>query len=189
MSDYKIKDLEKILSQNINNSQIVFIAGDLAAAGRFDSSDKNDLLNAITNSVLAKNATIMTQTMSFQICNTNIPFRRDTWANLGAFGNFLLRQKDSIRSLHPFASYTALGKNAKICDTQIPFAYGLKSPYDNALRNDDFTMISIGKEANLTCSIVHHAEFVMHVPYRYIKEFNHPIQWHSEKIERKNFYL
>lgn len=193
MSDYKIKDLEKILKSNVKkDAQIVFVAGDLAAIGKFDSTDKNELLNAITNSIFkASNdkATIMTQTMSFQICNTNIPFKRDTWANLGAFGNFLLRQKNSIRSFHPFASYTALGVNAQICDTKTPFAYGLKSPYANALDFDDFTMISIGKEPNLTCSIVHHVEFITHVPYRYIKEFTHPVQWQNDEIEYKKFYL
>ncbi|EAH8152688.1 AAC(3) family N-acetyltransferase [Campylobacter lari] len=190
--DYKLLDLKNILTQNINpEHEVVFIAGNLANFGRFNSNNKKDLLDLIIESIMQasnEKSTIMTQTMSFQICNTDIPFHRYTWANLGAFGNYLLNLDGSIRSLHPFASYTAFGKNAKICNCQIPFAYGLQSPYDNMLKYDNILMISMGMKPNLTCSIVHHAEFNMHVPYRYIKEFNHPIQINDE-ITYKKFYL
>ncbi|MBT0742059.1 AAC(3) family N-acetyltransferase [Campylobacter lari] len=191
--DYAIEDLKKILFQNITpNNEIVFIAGNLANFGYFNSKNKKDLLDSIIESIMeASNyqSTIMTQTMSFQICNTTTPFNRYTWSNLGAFGNYLLNLNGSIRSLHPFASYTAFGKNAKICDCKIPFAYGLKSPYDNMLKYNNILMLSMGMEPNLTCSIVHHAEFNMHVPYRYIKEFTHPIQIKNEKIIYQKFYL
>ncbi|EPP8196599.1 AAC(3) family N-acetyltransferase [Campylobacter lari] len=190
--DYKLQNLKNILIQNIKpEHEVVFIAGNLANFGRFNSNNKKDLLDLIIESIMQasnEKSTIMTQTMSFQICNTDIPFHRYTWANLGAFGNYLLNLDDSIRSLHPFASYTAFGKNAKICDCQIPFAYGLQSPYDNMLKYDNILMISMGMKPNLTCSIVHHAEFNIHVPYRYIKEFNHPIQINDEIIYKK-FYL
>ena len=192
MSDYKIRDLEQILTKNINaHTDIAFVAGDLGVAGSFDSKNKFDLLNAISASIFKAsndNATIMTQTMSFQICNTNTPFERYTPSNLGAFGNFLLNTPNSVRSLHPFASYTALGKNAKICNTSTPHAYGIASPYHNMLEFDKILMISIGMRPNLTCSLIHHVEFVMNVPYRYIKEFYHPIKINDE-ITYKNFYL
>lgn len=192
MSDYKIKDLEKILNDNIHkDTDIAFIAGDLGVAGSFDSTNKLDLLNAIIGAVFQasnNNATIMTQIMSFQICNTNIPFERYTPSNLGAFGNFLLKQNQSVRSLHPFASYTALGKNSKICNTTTPYAYGVASPYYNMLEFDNILMISIGLAPNFTCSLIHHVEFIMNVPYRFIKEFYHPIKFNDEIIY-KNFYL
>lgn len=191
MIDYKIQDLKKIFNQNINtNSEVVFVAGNLANLGLFDGT-KQELLEGIISSILdaSKNeATIMTQTMSFQLCNTNTPFHRYTWANLGSFGNFLLNLKDSVRSLHPFASYTAYGKNANICDTITPFAYGIASPYDNMLKYDDILMMSVGLKPNITCSLIHHVEFNMHVPYRYIKEFNHPVQINDEIVYKK-FYL
>lgn len=191
MKDYKIKDLQTIIKNNITtNHEIIFIAGNLANLGYSDSDNKLDLLNSLNESIFLanKDITIMTQTMSFQICNTDIPFERNTWSNLGAFGNYLLREKGSVRSLHPFASYTALGKNANICHTSTPFAYGISSPYDNMLKHDNILMLSIGMTPNLTCSIIHHAEFNIHVPYRYIKEFNHPIKFEN-KITYKNFYL
>lgn len=191
MSDYKLSDLRKILKDYIREEDVVFIAGDLSNLGSFDSTNKLDLLNAFVDGVFeaSKNeATIMTQTMSLQLCNTDIPFERYTWSNLGAFGNFLLRQKDSVRSFHPFASYTALGKNAKICETYSPFAYGINSPYDKMLKLDKTTMISVGMFPNLTCSIVHNAEMNMNVPYRYIKEFYHPMKIEGE-IVYKNVYL
>ncbi len=192
MSDYSLKDLEKIIKNVIHkDTDIAFVAGDLGALGSFDSFDKFDLLNTIRDGIFKAsddNATIMTQTMSFQLCNTNTPFERYTWSNLGAFGNFLLNEKDSIRSLHPFASYTTLGKNAQICDTTTPYAYGIASPYHNMLEFDKVLMLSIAMPPNLTCSLIHHIEFVMNVPYRYIKEFYHPIKINDE-ITYKNFYL
>ncbi|WP_300701627.1 AAC(3) family N-acetyltransferase [uncultured Campylobacter sp.] len=192
MSDYKISDFENIIKENIDEkTDIVFMAGNFANLGMFDSRNKLDLLDSVSETVFKAskdNATIMTQSMSFQICNTDIPYERYTWANLGAFSNYLLNKKNSIRSNHPFASYTALGKNAYICDTSTPFAYGIKSPYDNMLKFDNIKMFSVGMPPNITCSIIHHAEFNMHVPYRYIKEFYHPIKI-DDKIIRKNFYL
>ncbi|WP_276882083.1 AAC(3) family N-acetyltransferase [Campylobacter cuniculorum] len=191
MSDYKLSDLKRILKDNIHDEDIVFIAGNLANLGNFNSTNKLDLLNTFVDGVFeaSKNeATIMTQTMSFQICNTNIVFDRYTWSNLGAFGNFLLRLKDSVRSFHPFASYTAFGKNANICDCFSPFAYGINSPYDKMLKFDKTTMISVGMIPHLTCSIVHNAEMNMNVPYRYIKEFYHPMKINGE-IVYKNVYL
>ncbi|EAK0950612.1 AAC(3) family N-acetyltransferase [Campylobacter lari] len=192
MLDYKLSELQNILNSIITpENEIIFIAGNLAKFGNFDSCNKNDLLEIIVEETLKSSSfqtTIMTQTMSFQICNTNIPYERYTWSNLGAFGNYLLKLKDSIRSNHPFASYTAYGKNAHICKTKTPFAYGLNSPYDNMLKHNNILMLSMGMEPNLTCSIIHHAEFNMHVPYRYIKEFYHPIK-ENDQIIYKNFYL
>ncbi|MBF7046023.1 AAC(3) family N-acetyltransferase [Campylobacter volucris] len=193
MQDYKLNELGEILQNNIqSDNEVVFIAGNLANFGRFDSNNKKDLLELIVEKTLQASAfqtTIMTQTMSFQICNTDIPYERNTWANLGSFGNYLLNLKDSIRSNHPFASYTAYGKNANICNTTTPFSYGLNSPYDNMLKKDNILMISMGMTPNLTCSLVHQAEFNMHVPYRYIKEFYHPIKDIDGKITYKNFYM
>ncbi|EAI3821530.1 AAC(3) family N-acetyltransferase [Campylobacter coli] len=192
MQDYKLSELKNILNQLVTqDNEVVFIAGNLANFGNFDSRNKNDLLGLIVEETLkASNfhTTIMTQTMSFQICNTDIPYERRTWANLGAFGNYLLNLENSIRSNHPFASYTAYGKKSNICDTKTPFAYGINSPYDNMLKQNNILMLSMGMEPNLTCSIIHHAEFNMHVPYRYIKEFHHPIK-ENNQIVYKNFYL
>ena len=131
------------------------MAGNFANLGMFDSRNKLDLLDSVSETIFKAskdNATIMTQSMSFQICNTDIPYERYTWANLGAFSNYLLNKKNSIRSNHPFASYTALGKNAYICDTSTPFAYGIKSPYDNMLKFDNIKMFSVGMPPNTTCS-------------------------------------
>ena len=41
---------------------------------------------------------------------------------------------------------------------------------------------------NKNCSQVHHAEFNMSVPYRYIKEFKQKIK-QKEKVSTKKFYL
>ena len=47
--------------------------------------------------------------------------------------------------------------------------------------------ISFGIPINENCSQVHHAEFNMGVPYRYIKEFEKNKDW--KKIYKDKFYL
>lgn len=56
------------------------------------------------------------------------------------------------------------------------------------LKHDNILMISIGVKPNMTCFIIHHAKFNIHIPYRYIKEFNHSIQINDE-ITYEKIYL
>lgn len=192
MIDYTLDELNKSIKDIVNkDNEVVFIAGNIAALGRSNTLKKKELLNSIYSSIMevSKDITIVVPSLTMNLCNTDKVFSKNIYTNMGAFSNFIIQMDNSIRSIHPFASYTAIGKNAKfICGRETPYPYGLDSPYDNILKLKKPLMISIGMEPNLTCSIIHHVEFNMHVPYRYIKEFYHPVKI-DEDIKYKNFYL
>jgi len=192
MIDYTLDELNKSIKDIVTkDNEVVFIAGNIAALGRSSTLKKKELLNTIYNSIMevSEDITIAVPSLTMDLCNTDKIFSKNIYTNMGAFSNFIIQMNNSVRNMHPFASYTAIGKNAEfICGEDTSFPYGLNSPYDNILKLQKPIMISIGMEPNLTCSIIHHVEFNMHVPYRYIKEFYHPVKI-NEEIKYKNFYL
>lgn len=191
-TDYTLLNLNEALKSLVTKeNEVVFITGNIAALGRSDTLKKNIILSVIYDSIMdvSENITIVVPSLTMNLCNTDIPFEKSTYTNMGAFSNYILKKKDSIRSLHPFASYTAIGKKASfICSNSSTFSYGINTPYDRILQLSNPICISIGIPPNLTSSIIHHVEFNMHVPYRYIKEFKHPIMISNEVIYQ-NFYL
>ena len=48
--------------------------------------------------------------------------------------------------------------------------------------------ISIGKHPRDTTSVIHHVEMLMGFPYRYIKEFIHPVLLEG-KVVKEPFYM
>jgi aminoglycoside 3-N-acetyltransferase len=57
-----------------------------------------------------------------------------------------------------------------ICNNVSRHSRGLETPKDRLLKLDAL-YVSVGLEPNKSFSIVHHAEMMMGVPYRYTKEF------------------
>lgn len=172
---------------------VIFISGNLACLGNHAFKSKKDLLDSLVEIIMdisGNKTTILTSTFTLNLANTDIPFDINSTKSMhGTIANYFLERKDSIRSMHPFTSFTAIGENAKyICTNNTRFSYGIDSPYDRMLSFDNPLTISIGMPPNLTCSLIHHVEFNMHVPYRYIKEYYHPIVKNG-KIVYENFYM
>ena len=65
---------------------------------------------------------------------------------IGIYSRYITGLKNSIRSLNPIASISAIGKNAKeICNRKTASAYGIDSPFDvltklNAKNSDSFVL-------------------------------------------------
>lgn len=192
--DYTKEELYQSLRNIINpDAEIIFVSGDLTRLGRGEFKDKNETLDSFYDalkSATGKDLTIVVPTFSQKLANTDVPFEpKKTPTELGVFPNYILQKSESVRSFHPFTSFTAIGAKAEyICGGKTRFPYGIDSPYDRILSLEKPVAVSIGLEPRLTCSLVHHAEFNMHVPYRYIKEFDHPVKI-SESIESERFYM
>ena len=105
-----------------------------------------------------------------------------------AFSNFILKQKKTVRQIHPFSSSAAIGFNAKyICSNNTKHVYGPSSPFERMIKLKT-KFISFGIPINENCSQVHHAEFNMGVPYRYTKEFEKKIRI-RKRVYKEKFYL
>lgn len=192
--DYTKKELYQSLQNIISrDTEIIFVSGDLTRLGRGEFTDKNETLDSFYDALKSANGkdlTIVVPTFSQKLANTEIPFEPEkTPTELGVFPNYILHKNESVRSFHPFTSFAAIGEKAEfICGGKTKFPYGIDSPYDRILTLKNPSAISIGLEPRLTCSLVHHAEFNMHVPYRYIKEFDHPVKI-ADSIELERFYM
>lgn len=192
--DYTKNELYQALSKTIDkDNEVIFITGDLSYLGKGDFANKQDTLETYYSyfrEIGGNQATIIVPTFSQYLTNTDIPFEiKKTPTDMGVFPNYILQKKESVRSMHPFTSFTSIGKNAEfICNGNTRFPYGIDSPYERIFSFENPLAISIGLEPRSTCSIVHQAEFNMHVPYRYIKEFDHPIKLEDE-IRYERFYM
>lgn len=176
----------------VKKGSIVLIKTDLRYLGKYDSLDPRDVLKAhfgvLSELIDLKRGTIIVSTASTSFCNTEKIFDvNKTPSEMGVLTEFIRRQPEAIRSFHPFNSHAAIGKHAEyICNNVSRHSFGSETPKDRML-NLDTQYISIGLHPRYTCSVVHQAEMVMGVPYRYVKEFIHPVV-RSGKVRKEPFY-
>lgn len=191
---YKHSDIKEAYKKvGVEKGRVVLIKSDLRYLGNYDRPDKMAVLHAHFNSLsdlidLAE-GTLVVPTSSTFLCNTDTPFDPDkTPSERGVLSEYIRKQEGAIRSFHPFMSYTAIGKHASyICHDVSRHAFGPETPKDRMLSLDALN-ISVGLPPQATCSIVHHVEMAMGVPYRYTKEFLHPVV-RNNCIQKELFYL
>ena len=194
MADYNYKDIKSAYQKaGVSKGRIVLIKTDLRLLGLFDKKSSVDILqahfDALSGLIDLSVGTLVVSTSSTSICNTNIPFDvNNTPSERGVLSEFIRLMPESIRSFHPFHSYTAIGKDAKLIVSDVSkHAFGPETP-EGRLISADAICVSIGLHARLTCSTVHHIEMQMGVPYRYTKEYLHPIYQDNQTISEL-FYM
>jgi aminoglycoside 3-N-acetyltransferase len=176
----------------IKKNDVVYISGNLTNFGKTDIKNLNNLPKIFFKTIKKKigsKGTIVVPSHSFYLVKTKKTFDpKKTFSESGSFSNYIINLKNTVRQHHPYSSSSAIGKKAKfICSNNTFNAYGSHSPFERMIKlNTKF--ISLGMNINLNCSQVHQAEYDMHVPYRYSKEFSHRIKM-NKKIVKKKFYL
>ena len=192
-SDYDKYDIEKCISSlNIKKNDVVYISGNLINFGKPNPKILSNLVNIFYASIQKKiknKGTIVVPSHSFDLVkNKDVFDPKKTLSDTGAFSNYILKLKGAIRQEHPYSSSAAIGKMAKyICNNNTQNVYGIDSPFERMI-NLNAKFISLGIDINKNCSQVHHAEYMMNVPYRYNKEFLHKVKINN-KIKKKKFNL
>lgn len=182
----------------VEKDRVVLVSGNLAYLMEFETPGKKEVLEAHYKALmelLDKGGTLVVPTgnastnSKIQLCNTDICFSlKDTPSGMGVFSEYVRKKSGARRSFHPFVSYTAIGKHAKeICDDVSRHAFGPETPMERMI-NLDTLGISPGLHPRITTSIIHHIEMVMGVPYRYTKEFIHPVI-RDGKVVKEPFYM
>jgi aminoglycoside 3-N-acetyltransferase len=140
-------------------------------------------------SLLGEKGTLVVPTHSFSLCNTDVPFSvSETPSETGPFTEFVRTQNGAVRQYHAFSSRVAVGYNAQqICGDCSLHAYGFETPFQR-MTDADGLFVSMGMPASSSVSLVHQAEFLMGVPYRYTKEFVHPVIYNGTVVPAI-FYL
>lgn len=180
LSDYSYEDTVKAYSDiGVRQGGTVYVTGNLGMLGLGLGVRKMEVLakhyRALT-SLLGQEGTLVVPTHTYFLCNTETPFDAEkTSGESGIFPEFVRRLPSAVRQFHPFASRTAIGRNGKeICERCSRHAYGPHTPFARLLELDA-VFVSFGMFPRTVVSLVHHCEFVMGVPYRYSKEFMHPV--------------
>lgn len=154
-----------------------------ADAGSRAGGDTSAIYYQALRSVIGDAGTIVVPTSSQNLCNTEIPFDLANTPSFerGLFTEFVRKLPGALRSFHPFTSYAAIGPKAALITSDVTRqAYGPETP-EARMIDLGAKFLALGVGANIITS-VHHVEHVMGVPYRYHKEFMHPVVRGSETV-------
>ena len=172
---------------------LVYVTSRLLGVADYEERGSGALMDAHYRALrecLGEEGTIVVATASTVLCNTDLTFDLDkTPCNeSGAFSEYVRTLPGTRRSFHPFVSYAANGPLADAITGDVSrHVYGPETPEGRMVERDALH-VSMGLPPNKTCSTVHHVEQVMAVPYRYTKEFMHPVR-RENGVETEPFYM
>ena len=168
----------------------IYVTGNMGALGRIriKKTLKMDLLLNEFQNHIGPGGTIFSPSASMNLCNTEVPFdvNETTSYQMGAFAEYFRQLPNSVRSNHPFWSISGLGPQSNRLKRVSRHAYGVGSPWSIMLGLNT-TQINMGIHPSKAVTLVHHLETIVGVPYRYTKEFIHPIV-HGKEIIKEHFY-
>jgi aminoglycoside 3-N-acetyltransferase len=139
--------------------------------------------------IIGPDGTLVVGTASTNLCNTSIVFDPATTPsnNMGVLSEYVRQLPGTVRSFHPTGSYCAYGAKARaLMDNVSRHTHGPQSP-EHRLLEYGARCIAIGKHPRHSCTAVHYIEHQVGVPYRYTKEFVHPVRRGGQVVE-ESFY-
>lgn len=160
----------------ITTGDLLLIKADLAYLGPIEGvSTKTEYVQAVyemLRSCIGDEGTMVVPTSSERLCASGGDFiLEETPSQMGMFSEWLRRRPHARRSLHPFISYTAEGPLAEaVVEDVAKSSFGPDTPKARLIEHGA-KVVNIGVPPYRTNSVVHHAEQLMGVPYRYHKEF------------------
>lgn len=177
----------------VDYGKTVYITGNFGRLGFYQTKEKVKIFNAhfeALSSLLGRDGTLVFPTHSFSLCNTDTIFDvRNTPSETGPFTEYLRKKAASRRQLHPYSSSSAIGSKAEYyCDNNGLHVYDIQSPFHRMVE-DNALFLSVGMPPQQSVSLVHYVEFMMGVPYRYVKEFPHFCKNSTGKLQKFHFYL
>ncbi len=102
---------------------------------------------------------------------------------MGSFAEYVRVFPGSIRSSHPFWSISGIGPEAVRLEKLSRHAFGVGSVWSHLL-DMDTTQINFGIHPSKAVTLIHHIETIVGVPYRYTKEFLHPVVIGDEIVDQ-----
>jgi aminoglycoside 3-N-acetyltransferase len=184
-------DLTKCISDlDIKPGDNIYVTGNIGLLGKVKIKKKSKLeilFKSFQNNI-GDTGTIFSPAASMNLCNTAIPFdvKNTPSHKMGVFAEFIRTLPNSIRSFHPFWSIVGVGTEANRLKKVSRHAYGTGSPWSHFL-DLDVTQINIGMNPSNAVTLIHHIETIVGAPYRYTKEFLHPVV-HNGKVNIEPFY-
>jgi len=195
MLDEKLKFLEDFYhGAGVKAGCTVYVSADMGRLMTSPYESRVDLLwghlNAI-KSVIGDRGVIVVPAATLNLCNTQILFDpASTPSNgMGAFSEFVRTQAGAFRSFHPFWSVVALGYEADQLVSDISrHAFGYGSIWSRLIEKDCISL-HLGVHPRRSFSVVHYIELLHGVPYRYTKEFAHPVLRGDKRLIEKFYHF
>jgi aminoglycoside 3-N-acetyltransferase len=165
---------DAIASAGICLGDIVYLQTDLRTLGMIKGARTREAfcgsyLEAIFD-VLGRHGTLVVPTYTTQVARFDMDFIwEETPTLLGTFPEFIRRHPESLRSIHPLHSVTAIGaRKALICADNGPSDFGWNSPYHRMLEAGA-KLLTMGLESGYVVGISHHLDAACGLPYVYNK--------------------
>ena len=184
--------IESLESSGVSKGDVLYVMPSLWSFPLYTDGPLKDLPKYYYKAIrqcIGEEGTLVVSTCSTNLCNTDVVFNLDETPSYlrGAFCEYVRTLNGSFRSFHPFNSYAAIGPKAKmIVDSVGRISFGPETP--------EGRMVEIGAKVLMlglsphSCSTVHLVEHAVGSPYRYMKEFMHPVL-RNEKVEIEPFYF
>ena len=171
----------------------IYLQTDLSKLGKIEGIfTKEQLCNFILRAffdIIGKKGTLVVPTYTTQVGRFSIAFDcKSTPTTLGLFPEYVRNLNQSVRSVHPFHSFCAIGANKNfVCKNNGANDFGVESPF-HRLHLLNAEMVTIGLESGYVVGNVHFAETMYAVPYQYNKLIRNKVFEKERKIN-KNFCI
>ena len=192
--DYNSNDLLTAYSKlGISSGKMIYVGSDMIRLMQYSEPGREATLSAHLEALLellGPEGTLFVPTASTNLCNTLIPFdpARTPSHDMGVFSEFVRIQKNSYRSFHPFWSVSGIGMRAEELLSDVSrHAYGYGSIWQKFIENDVLS-VNIGRHPQYSVTAIHYIETAIGVPYRYTKEFIHPVMRY-DVLSNEPFYM
>jgi len=155
---------------------LVVVKADLAYLGPIEEANtKEAYLETVYEALrrqIGDEGTMVVPTGTDRLCASGADFiLEETSGEMGLFSEYVRKRRYTRRSLHPFGSYAAEGPLAiAITGDVSKNSFGPETPKARLVERQA-KVLNIGITPSRTNTIIHHAEQLMGVPYRYHKEF------------------
>ena len=194
---YTAEDLRKAYEAlGVSLGGVIFVVSELWRLRELSGADGGDphavprTHYRVLRDLLGSEGTLCVLAASTNLCNTDRPFDPQATPSdgVGIFSEFVRTLPEARRSFHPFVSHAAIGPLADhITQDVARHSFGPETPQARLIELDALT-VSIGMRSNLSCCTGHHVEYLMNVPFRYTKEFIHPVVRNSD-LKSEPFYM
>lgn len=168
-------DIRSALQEvGVTQGQIIYMHVDLAKVGAVSGTKSKDgfcsaYLDAIRD-VIGPEGTVVMPTYTTQVARFDIDFIwEETPTLLGLLPEYLRTRHESLRSIHPLSSVTALGPAQEaICANNSTTNFGWNSPFHRMLEIGA-RVVTIGLPSGYLVGFAHQLEAMCGVPYVYNK--------------------
>ncbi|MGB0454919.1 MAG: AAC(3) family N-acetyltransferase [Bacteriovoracaceae bacterium] len=168
----KIHDVEKLFkSLGLESGDTALIHSDIMSLGLVEKGP-DGIIEAFFN-VTGPEGNLVVPEFSFSFCKGEVFNPKNAPPITGAFSKHFLKRSDSIRSINPNHSFSAIGaKASELMDAKGKSSFGEETVFTNLL-NQDAKVLLLGTFKN---SFLHYSEKRFGVEYRYDKVFKGLIQ-------------